>query len=342
MYYYVEFLRGLRALRVIGIILGVLLVIAIALRLWAFSLHSPEELSRPILSSPTAHVTKETLADGTVRTLVNDPVKRVHAVIYQKNGVFQMRATVPISQAPKRHHITSGNYYVNQNQKTGMALIVANNDQNANIGIGILFAITAIIGLVTATCLAGALAKENDGHLELAWSKPVSRDRLAFASIGVDIAAVIASQIAALLIFLLIIVMFVRPHFYANGLTPAVIGCALFGPIAWYACLTAFSASLSRGLGMVIGLGWLAAIIIPGISGATEYAARFGAVWATIHAIFLGLAYIDPIAYMSFSTHNGLQFRTFAGSIQTSALALFLLAIGYIVLAVAQWRRVEA
>ena len=64
-----------------------------------------------------------------------------------------------------------------------MTHITIGNDMTAHIPVGVLFAIAEGFALITATMLGGALAKENDGHLEIAWTKPVSRERLALASI---------------------------------------------------------------------------------------------------------------------------------------------------------------
>jgi ABC-type transport system involved in multi-copper enzyme maturation permease subunit len=191
--------------------------------------------------------------------------------------------------------------------------------------------------------LGGALAKENESHLEIAWTKPVSRDRLALATIAVDIAAIVASQLVMVGLILLVMLMFVTPQLFVNSMTPALIGLALMGPIAWYACLTAFSASLKRGLGLVVGLGWLAALVVPGVAGGSANSSV--TVIQVIHAVFQAAAYVDPIAYLSFQgslSNSGLTFHTYIGSIEWSALLLLLLTVAYVVAAVLQWRRVEA
>ncbi len=343
MYYYAEVLRGKRALRVIAIILGICLAIAIVLRLWAFSEHNLESLATALQSSPTAHATVTTLADGTIRTVVDDPVKHVHAVIDRRGQLFHMEATMPSAEAPRHNHFSLGSSIIDVNKKAGTSHIVMTHDMSGQMGIGILFAISAVIGLITATMLGGTLAKENDGHLELAWTKPVSRDRLALASMAVDMLTIVISQVAAVVLILICILMFVAPRLYANSLTPAVIGLALIGPIAWYACLTAFSASMRRGLGLVCGLGWLAAIVVPSVAQGTAYSVSD--LGRTVHAITQAIAYIDPIAYLSFHgslSNTGMQFQTAIGSIGTSALILVGLTAIYVVLAVLQWRRVEA
>lgn len=343
MYYYAEVLRGMRALRVIAIILGIIFAIALIFRVWAWAEHGPMFVASSLQSSPTAHVTTRTLTDGTVETTVLDPVQRVHAVIDRRSGYFHMDATIPSNSHTGT--FTFGNSDTTVNKKTGMKHVVITEDMgNANIPVGILFAIASIFALVTATMLGGVLAKENDGHLELAWTKPVSRERLALASMATDVVTIVVSQLFAIAVILIICVMFVWPRFYANSMTPSVVLLAVLGPVAWYACLTAFSASLKRGLGMVCGLGWLAALLIPSVAQASGHAQSD--IGRTIHVIFQTLAYIDPIAYLSFhgafDSTSGIAFQTAIGNLNFSAGMLAVLAIVYIALAVLQWRRVEA
>ena len=346
MFYYAEYLRGMRALRIIAIILGIVLAIAIVFRLWALSEHNPESIAAALQSSPTAHVTTKTLADGMVETIVDDPVRHVHAVIGRRGQSFRMNATMPSSTAPSNHgYISIGNSDLSRNRKTGMTHIVVSNDMSAHISVAILFAIAEVFALITATMLGGALAKENDGHLEIAWTKPVSRERLALASIGVDMAAILVSQIAAVLLILLVCAMFIMPTFHTDALTLPDVILTLLGPLAWYACLTAFSASLKRGLGMVVGLGWLAALAIPAIEQAT--ANLSSDIGIAIHGAFKALTYIDPIQYVHIALHGsagsaGMQSMSPTSPLGVSVVLVLILTIAYVGAAVLQWRRVEA
>ncbi len=344
MYYYAEVLRGMRALRVIAIILGVFLAIAIVFRLWALTEHSPEAVATSLQSSPTAHVTNKTLTDGTIETTVNDPVKHVHAVIDRHGRLFHMDATMPISDPMSHNNISMGSSNISENQKAGMKHIILTQDMTAKIPLSILFAISEIIGLVTATMLGGVLAKENDGHLEIAWTKPVSRERLALAYIGVDMVTIVVSQFAMILLALIVCAMFVWPTLYTDAYTLPAIVLAFLGPIAWYAGLTAFSASLKRGLGMVVGLGWLAALVIPSVEAGTSFSSND--IIRGIHAIFKFLSYIDPIQYVHISYHGslgagGMQSMP-VGPLGTQVVLVAGLTVAYVALAVLQWRRVEA
>jgi hypothetical protein len=197
-----------------------------------------------------------------------------------------------------------------------------------------------MMGLIVATLLAAPLAKENEGHLELAWTKPVARERYAGAAFLVDSTAIVISQLACIAVGLLCIVMWTLPSLTLGSGGWVTIGLALAVPIAWYACLTAFSASVKRGPGMVIGLGWFAALVIPSVMAATSDARSVLGQW--IHVIFKGLAYIDPIVYIpSFHGHAGFH-GNLLNSLGAALIVVVILAVVYLALAVLQWRRVEA
>src|SRR6266566_4981930 len=110
MFYYAEYLRAMRALRVIGIILAISLALTIVFRLWALTANTPETLAQTLQSSPTAHVTTSRLTDGTTRTIVDDPSKNVHAVIDRRGQTFRMDATMPSSLAPRHNHFSVGTF----------------------------------------------------------------------------------------------------------------------------------------------------------------------------------------------------------------------------------------
>jgi hypothetical protein len=127
------------------------------------------------------------------------------------------------------------------------------------------------------------------------------------------------------------------PHVFWNILV------ALLAPISWYALLTAASASVKRGPGLVIGLGWMAAIIVPSVAGGLSEPAKYNTIASVFYAIFHALAYLDPISYLTFrNTESTIGTGLIGLPIQGVAAALAALIIGYIALSVLQWRRVEA
>lgn len=336
---YVEFLRAKRALFVIAIVLGILLAAAIVLRLVAINaVLNPQTWATDIQSSPTAHSSTQQLADGSTRTVIDDPVKHTHAVIIRKGDYFRMDVDEPASSAHgKSDNIEFGTIDIRENRKSGMSHVTISTHHHMTIPMDVLIMISIPIGLLTATMLGGALAKENDGHLELAWTKPASRERMALQAMGIDIAAIALSQLFAVAIYLCCILLFHVPSFSA-GVTPPVLAIvlALISPIAWYAALTAWSTSIKSHLGLVIGLGWPAALIVPGIAHATRNLS--GLIGHAVHVVFTALSYIDPIAYMSF----GQGAHKITPTVEGTLLALILLTAVYIATSVLQWRRVEA
>lgn len=340
MFYFVEYLRAMRAIRIVGIILGILLLIGIIFRLSFLNGTSPEAYVTTLQSSPTAHVSQQTLADGSTRITIDDPAKHTHAVILRSGKTVRMDVTEPSTSARQYHDTVSfGSTSMNEDAHKGVSHVTMMYKPGADFTWGGLFQISILIGVIVASILAGPLAKENDGHLELAWTKPVSRERYALAAIGTDIAAIVVSQLGLIAVVLLGTAMWVMPAITAGRNAAELILFSLLAPVAWYACLTCFSASLRRGVGMVLGLGWFLALVIPGVYAATSH--TYNPVGIGVHAIFMALAYIDPIAYVPSMSPHGAHENMFA-SMSVSLASVALLAIAYLAFAVLQWRRVEA
>jgi len=338
MYYYTEFLRAKRALFIVAIIIGIVALIAIGLRLAFLGHRTPQGWVDELSHSPTAHVTRTQLPDGSERTVVDDPAKHSHAVIIRKGSALQMDVTEPSHGNSDSTHITILNGSVYQRSRNGMDHVRVNFD-NAGHPLGIIFLASLPLGLICACCLGGVLAKENEGHLELAWTKPFSRERYALGAMATGISAIVLSQVAGVIVTLLLISMFFASRITAGPKDAAEIGIALLGSIAWYAMITGVSASLKRGLGMVIGLGWVIAFVVPQIARATVFAS--GSVWRAVHEIFQVISYIDPLAYLVF-TNRGWDTYSLVRTPALAVLCLALLSAAYLAAALLQWRRLEA
>jgi hypothetical protein len=253
--------------------------------------------------------------------------------------------TQPSKGGAETEHFDMANVSVNDvTRKNGTEHVVVQTDRSASGPIGIFFLTSIIMGFIIASVLGGVLSKENDGHLELAWTKPISRERYALGAFSVDLAAIVASQLLWVAIAFIAAAMFdVRRFSFETG-AGWHIGIALLGPIAWYAAVTGWSASVKRGPGVVIGLGWPIALGIPG--GAAALAGASHPLLVAIHALLLGLSYIDPLSYVHMHGHGVNVTVGSAGAVQVTAgiacAALAALTVFYLALAVAQWRRVEA
>ena len=192
--------------------------------------------------SPSAHVKRTVLPNGHTRTVIDDPKRDLHAVIDRNgNTITSIAMSSPRAEredAIRRHHAqhagrSSGQPHVES---------VATTFSLSYFDLGTLFSLTVPIGLLAATLLAGPLAKENDGHLELAWTKPLSRERYALSAVLVDVSALIVAQMLAAVALLLGAALWEIPKVSFERLAAAHVAFALVAPIAWYACLTACSA----------------------------------------------------------------------------------------------------
>lgn len=334
---FVEYARAKRALFIALILLGIFFLLALILRL---SLHDRAHMEADIVDSPTAHVTRTTLADGSIRTVVDDPARQTHAVIVRSpKGAVDLDATQPPGAKRNRHaDFVMGSTNFEQSVEGGKLHTKMHYvPERPRYDLGVLFLLSMPIGLIVASMLGGVLSKENDGHLELAWTKPVSRERYACGAMAVDAAAIVAAQLVCIAVGLLATLLFFVPPFTYGPEFGWWIVLAVGAPLAWYALLTCASASIKRGPGMVIGLGWAAALIVPGVAGALQQAKDVNAIAAWFYAIFHGISYVDPLAYLAF--HGN---ATTMMSLHASVAVLWALVVGYIALAVAQWRRVEA
>jgi hypothetical protein len=187
----------------------------------------------------------------------------------------------------------------------------------ANLAAGLLAVLATIMGL--------SLASENDGHLEVAWTKPVSRERYALGIFTVDIIAMIGAYILTL------VALFVVTDIWAGKQAvftehPLWQSAAIFLlPVYIYALIALGSASLKRSRGMVAGLFWP---VVAGLVGLEAIQID------SVHAIAHIINTVNPVVV--FSTRHGID----------TPPANYLLGLGLtaiaLTLAVVQWKRLEA
>jgi hypothetical protein len=346
---YVEVLRVLRGLRVVAIILGLVVLAAIVLRIILASAASPEALVSRAQFATGARVTTTHLADGTVRTKIFDPSDGTRVTMddrgyYGKHIVIVEPTTVARDQ--HRHGTFSiGSMSWDEQSNSNTSTIVV--DTNSREDIAVLFGISVPLALIFATIIACALARENEGHLELAWTKPVSRDRFALGAIAVDLAGIAATIVGSVIVFALINLLFQLPHFYldAAGFTAIVLTFTV--PMAWYALLTTASASLKRGCGAVVGTAWPAAFVLPILVGAFSAHHRNSMLGQMIAGVLRTVDTLNPLVYLpSFSSNGTIALHAgltlVSGTARSAIVTTLVLLLIYIAFAVLQWRRVEA
>jgi hypothetical protein len=187
--------------------------------------------------------------------------------------------------------------------------------------------------------LAAPFAREIDGHLELALTKPISRVRYAIGNIGVDAVGIVAASLMTVVAFYICQLLFETPRLDFSGINARAVVMGVALPLAWYALLCAATTWLRRSYGAVVGFAWPVAILL-GVLAALEPS---NAVALFVHDVAWTLSRLDPLTYVSFAsphTHGGFSY---SGSNFGLRLAIvWTMFVVYGALAIWQWQRVEA
>ena len=156
-------------------------------------------------------------------------------------------------------------------------------------------------------------------------------------TIGVDAAGIVASLAVGTLFGIGLHTIFFPPWITFHVYDAIAIVFGVIAPLSWYAMLAAATSSLRRGYGAILGIAWPVAAIVAGLSLVDP---NDNALAALIHTVFWTLSRIDPLVYMHVNTE---EMSMTADPTWLPRLAMLaILAAGYGVAAVAQWRRVEA
>jgi hypothetical protein len=194
-----------------------------------------------------------------------------------------------------------------------------------------------VVAMIVATILGAPFARENDGHLEVALTKPVDRTQLALMTVGVDAAGIVAALAIGTLFGIGLHTIFFPPWITFHFVDAIAIVSGIVTPLAWYAMLAAATSSLRRGYGAILGIAWPVAGIVAGLSLVDPNGSSLAAL---IHGTFWTLSRIDPLVYIQFEASDMKIGPDTTWLPQLTMLAI--LAAGYGIAAVAQWRRVEA
>ncbi|MEO9171190.1 MAG: hypothetical protein ABI282_05605 [Candidatus Baltobacteraceae bacterium] len=340
---YVEWLRVRNVLRVVAIILGLSIVVSLVLRI-SFNgyLKDDSTFLSHIQTQVGTRVTHAVLPNGIPQTIIDDPVDKTHVTIDNLGyGGRHIVITEPKTHSHSHDHVTIGSVQVTESQKGDTFTTVI--DTNSAVPFLYYMILANLAALIVATILGSPLARENDGHLEFAFTRPASRTELALRAMGVDIVGIVAASVMAVIALIVCQAMFEVPHFDFSGINvqAVLIGIAL--PLAWFAMLTAATTWMKRGYGAIVGFAWPVAILVL-VFGTISWGNSL--VGEAVHNIFWVIARLNPLTYVSFSTHPETLGNSPASVAAPDfgprlAMELILLLI-YVALALYQWRRVEA
>ena len=217
--------------------------------------------------------------------------------------------------------------------------------RHTDIPLPALFAIAAFFASGFAARYARTLSEENEAHLPVAWTKPVSRVRYALTTIGVDAIGILASFALTLgVIFLFLAIFGATPYVAVTPDTPMQLLRYLALPFAFYGLLTALTASFGKAGRGIIGWGLLFSFIMALFSNFD-----LPAPWKTI---VTAINYVNPLSYSSYqhtsgndtvnvmAGPHGSTFTTLALTFDFAALTV--LCVAGLVAGIYLWRRVEA
>jgi len=337
---YVEWLRIRNMLKIVAIILAILVVLGVVLRISVARYMSPEAWVSHMSLDPGTKVSNSTLPDGTKRTVIDDPSEQSHVVIddfgYKGKHIV---ITEPTSRAHKTHNDLSqvGSISVTENHRGDMTTVTI--DTNGAVPMIYYMALADVVALIVATILAAPLAREIDGHLEIALTRPCSRLRYALGVIGVDAVGILAASVMTVVAFYLCQLLFESARLDFSGVNTRAIAMGVALPLAWYAMLCAATTWLRGAYGAVLGFAWPVAILVGGLTliKPTNTVALF------VHDIAWFLSRFDPLSYVSFASPMGDGTVAYSGGdfgMRISMQLLFFVVYGAI--AVWQWQRVEA
>jgi hypothetical protein len=337
---YVEWLRIRNCLRTVAIVLAILVALAVVLRVSVNRYMSSEAWIAHMAMQNGARETHTTLPDGTKRMILDDPADRTRIVVDDHGYAGRhIVITEPSKRAREEHeHVTVGSIRVSESRHGSMTTTVI--DTNGAVPMIYYMALADLVALIVATILAAPLAREIDGHLEIALTKPCSRVRYALGVIGVDVAGIVAASVLTVVAFYLCQLLFESPRLDFSGINARAIAMGVALPLAWYAMLCAATTWLSRSYGAVLGFAWPVALLIAGLSALepSNVVALF------VHDVAWVLSRLDPLTYVSFaqpSSHGAdVTYAESNFGLRLSVEMLFFVVYG--ALAVWQWQRVEA
>ena len=203
------------------------------------------------------------------------------------------------------------------------------------------FSLAGFFSALVASRLALGLSEENESHLALALTKPVSRTRYALSLMAVDVVGILA---AFVMLFVAEIIVTAQHQALAQIVVTPDSGTQLIRflalPLAFYGVLTAVTARFGHGARAMVGWSWGAAIFLLLLS-AVELDP-----WRSIVA---ALNIINPLFYATYSyqSANGTVNVVSSGAAAMVAPALDCVALAAlgcagIAVAISQWHRVEA
>jgi hypothetical protein len=339
---YVEWLRVKSTLIRAAIVLGAIVAFAIVARI-CLMLYGPVDAvsyARSLQNDPGSHVVTRTLPGGATETTI-DTSQGIRAVITDLGHGHKTVHIIADGNLPPRHLAIYGEGNMRHTQNGSHSDTYVETEENGTEGMAADFGVAGIAALIVGMMLAGCFARENDGHLEIALTRPISRSALALRMMLVDTAGVVAAWVMGVITFELVhLIFFGFFGFGINGRDVLLAIVVVLGALAWYAVLCCATASLKRNRGIILGTAWVAGIFIPVLA---QLDSNMAPPFLVLKAIATPLSWIDPFTYARVTiAPSSMATTSHVYPYAVEIPILIALTLVYAVCAILQWRRVEA
>ncbi len=210
------------------------------------------------------------------------------------------------------------------------------SDSHAVVPLIALIAMGSIVSAIVATILGCGLARQNSGHLAIAWTKPLSRVGVAGSQTLVDLAAIyVAFGLGLAFAIGIAATVGTLQNLQIESSTAWFVARELVFPLAWYGLVMAATASMRSRAGAVAATLWIAGVVLIGL----DQSHVFGGTLATIIST---LDHLNPMYYAELSFDDKGNSTSLVTNPVVSFAGLSALAMAGYAAALAQWRRLEA
>jgi len=287
--------------------------------------------------------TQTKLPDGTVRTVVDNPRLGIRMTIDDR-GYWGKHVELLERKAPDGVHANTIDFGDIHGRRVmlpdGSSVVKIDEGAAVPEDLNYYTVLATCVALIVATILGAPFGRENDGHLEIAFTKPISRTRLALETIATDLAGIVAAWVLTVAAMMIGHTIFEAPNYVYGPSDTVVIVVGLLGAFAWYGLLCAATASMKRSYGAILGVAWPIAL---GVHAIAEAHLGYAPLAQLVRAVATALSWLDPLAYLHFgSVFGSAHADAAAGSLAGNVPILAALALVYAALAIVLWRRVEA
>jgi len=210
---------------------------------------------------------------------------------------------------------------------------------HAAVPLSALMAGATFVAAIIAMIFGCALARQNNGHLPLVWTRPVSRERFALSITLVHlvgIATAFAMTLAA--IFAVFAIFGWLDAITATGDVPvnsSTITHMVLFPLSWYGLVLAITASMRSGAGFMPFGAWILGSLLVGLDASHLFSGASGIVINV-------LDHVNPLYYFSGHFDDSGRNQSMVSNVGTAIAGLAGIAVVGYAAALAQWRRLEA